>query len=868
MKLASLEAYGAHPDLLAAWSNHYHTELLPIQEKAVLEGKVLHGHNVVGSGPTGCGKTFIAEMAATHAASQGRRAFYLCPTRALAEAVYAHLQELYAPLGLRVELSTQERRRSDHRLTRGEFDIAVTVPEKLWAMVLSSPALVEGVGALVVDELQMVGDPDRGPCLELLLARFLQSGQTQIVGLSAVLGNAAELANWLGARLVEETRRPVELRKGVFSAGVFRFREHNTRAEGSEEIALGAPEDCSQGEMTIHLAVALAGRGESTLVFLRDRISCVRAAQRAAEIAGCTATGEAEARESLVARLQELPPTQTAHTLAELARHGVGFHNADLHCSERQLLEQAFADGTLRCLFATSTLAMGLNLPARNVIVDPVRWQSGGGTAALLPISQSEFENMAGRAGRPGFGEPFGRAILVGGGGFHQDGLLRRYVEAKPEPVRGQLHRVPPLRRLLLTTAISEADCDLRLFSPTPQTAADFAEPLREATAAGLVTASAADESPQLTGVGRLAATCGLSVHTVTEMAAALRRLGRVPSNMEALIVAALTPEVRAVPLPHGAEERYWPTLLEARARAREGWSDEAHCLLWNGTTPAAQRAQSARAALTALEWTEAQDTAELERLTRLHSGRALALCEAVGWAVCCLARLVEEMGCGPDDVERLEAFGDALSAALPEECLELRRLQLATLQRDHYLALYAAGLKTPLEVLNASDQELAGLLPQGAIAELRRVRSARQAEQREDATGRTTMGEGDREAPKTGGDALERESGAGKPILVVDSGRPDCAWINGHSVPLRPMEFQLLARLARTPQRCVTYEEIYDELWGSRLAVEPQQIYYHRHNVNRKLLAQMPPGSPDLVRTVARRGLMLNLAEEQVQAA
>jgi len=101
-----------------------------------------------------------------------------------------------------------------------------------------------------------------------------------------------------------------------------------------------------------------------------------------------------------------------------------------------------------------------------------------------------------------------------------------------------------------------------------------------------------------------------------------------------------------------------------------------------------------------------------------------------------------------------------------------------------------------------------------------------------------------------------------------VDSGRPDCALINGHSVPLRPMEFQLLARLARTPQRCVTYEEIYDELWGSRVAVEPQQIYYHRHNVNRKLLAQLPPGSPDLVRTVSRRGLMLDLACEQVEAA
>jgi helicase len=868
MKLASLEAYGAHPDLLAAWSNHYYAELLPIQEKAVLEGKVLHGHSVVGSGPTGCGKTFIAEMAATHAASQGRRAFYLCPTRALAEAVYAHLLELYGPLGLRIELSTQERRGADHRLTRGEFDIAVTVPEKLWAMALAGPAMVEGVGALVVDELQMVADPDRGPCLELLLARFLQDGHAQIVGLSAVLSNGQELADWLGAKLVEETRRPVELRKGVFNGGVFRYREHNTRQEGTEPIAVEAPEDCSQADVMVHLAVELARRGEPTLVFLRDRMSCVRAARLAAETAGADAPGDGQRRAELVERLQELPRIQTAHTLAELARHGVGFHNADLHCSERQLLERAFADGALGCLFATGTLAVGLNLPARNVIVEPMRWQSAGGAASLLPIGQSEFENMAGRAGRPGFGEAFGRAILVGGGGFHQDGLLRRYVEADPEPVKGQLHRLTPVQRLLLTTAISEQGGELRLLSPTSDPIPDTALPPTGATGSLLLTVSGVDGGMQLTGAGRLAATCGLSVRTIGDMATAVRTLGRPPTNVEALIVASLTAEVRSVPLPHGGDERHWPTLLEARARGREGWSEDAHRLLWGGPTPASQRAQSARAALMALEWMEAEDTAELERLTRLHAGRALALCEAIGWSVRCLARLVAETDHSPDDVERLEAFGDALSSALPEDCLELRRLHLATLQRDHYLGLVGAGLKTPLEVLNAPDEELAGLLPQGALAEVRRVRRAWQAARRAGAAGLMTATEAGWEVDQAGQLSSDPEAHGPRPVLVVDSGRPDCALINGHSVPLRPMEFQLLARLARTPQRCVTYEEIYDELWGSRVAVEPQQIYYHRHNVNRKLLAQLPPGSPDLVRTVSRRGLMLDLACEQVEAA
>ena len=94
---------------------------------------------------------------------------------------------------------------------------------------------MEAVGLVIVDELQMITDRERGPALELLLTKLrIAPSKPRIIGLSAVLGRAQALADWLGARLLVDTRRPVELRKGVLCRGVFRYREHNSGTEHTE----------------------------------------------------------------------------------------------------------------------------------------------------------------------------------------------------------------------------------------------------------------------------------------------------------------------------------------------------------------------------------------------------------------------------------------------------------------------------------------------------------------------------------------------------------------------------------------------------------------------------------------------------------
>jgi len=136
MRIASLEAFGVPSQLLQVWETALSTELLPIQEQAVVKHKVLAGNNLLVQAPTSAGKTFIGEMAATRAALAGRKVVYLVPTKALAEDKLAHFSRLYGPLGLRLIASTRDRRGDDQRFVNGDFDVAIAIPEKvraLWA---------------------------------------------------------------------------------------------------------------------------------------------------------------------------------------------------------------------------------------------------------------------------------------------------------------------------------------------------------------------------------------------------------------------------------------------------------------------------------------------------------------------------------------------------------------------------------------------------------------------------------------------------------------------------------------------------------------------------------------------------------------
>ncbi|HXG18123.1 MAG TPA: DEAD/DEAH box helicase [Methylomirabilota bacterium] len=228
-RIYDLRRYGLPETLLDIWVQQQGEYLLPVQETAVQRYGLFEGRSLVISSPTSSGKTFVGEMAAMRAAFTGKRVFYLTPLRALAEEKFRTFCERYGAYGIKTTIATRDRREFDRDIEQGDFHLAVLVYEKLAQLLVRQPHLLRSVALVVVDELQMIGDADRGPGLELSLAKLLGSvPQPQLLGLSAVLQEAQEIAQWLQAELLLQEERPVELYQGVLHNGRFRYRAYNS----------------------------------------------------------------------------------------------------------------------------------------------------------------------------------------------------------------------------------------------------------------------------------------------------------------------------------------------------------------------------------------------------------------------------------------------------------------------------------------------------------------------------------------------------------------------------------------------------------------------------------------------------------------
>ncbi len=885
MQIRSLEAWGLPTELLEIWDREYGPALLPAQAQAVSATNVLRGGSLILYAPTGAGKTLVGEMAALQAATHGRRTLLLVPTKALAEEKYALLRRLYASLGLRVVISTRDRRQDDGRLTRGDFDLAVAVPEKAHYLLNLCPAAVRALGCVVVDELQLLGDPERGPTLEITLALLRAACPAlQIVGLSAVMGKPGAVAGWLGAEWLEVRQRPVELRCGVLAGGVFRYREFNSGQIGEERWGLDLAE-LSWQEAATHLALWLAEQGEPTLLFLPDRASVVKMALRLAEESSLTYPRAGQEMGPAATSLAALPRTATRERLREVVAAGVAFHSSDLQFEERCLVEEAFAHGEIMILCSTSTLALGVNLPARNVILAAERWEqpTGGGRPALVPLSRAEYENMGGRAGRPRLGEEFGRVILLADSPYQQQALLDRYTTPGLDPPIPALGALPPLGQLtLLCGAQGGGVEDLAALYRHTLTAwtrgeaengelpADLRTALHSAERYGLL-APAEPGHLCVTPLGRLAAGSGASLEGFYWLN---RWVGRdyppaspplkgtkastasMVGDLALLFLAALTPEAMALGFPLGESREPKPDYVEhLEAQATAGDRVLLAALRESSERSAAEKARAARLALTLLRWVGEESTSQIEEAVRLPAGRLAVAAETMSWLVGLMARLGAEHGWPTSRVAAAETLAARLATGLPEHALGLGQALRGRVGRDRVLALLAAGIRTveDWEALSPADRRR--LLPEAQ--EETRLRS--------EAPGPTPAGGRRRRQPASplaGQSPLPTSS----PCLLMDARRPDRAVFHGREVYLRPAEWRLLAALAAQPGCCLSRERLMAELWEPGEVVEAGQVNWHRHRLVKKLKQALPPGEAAPIRTVPRRGYCLDLPSDEVR--
>ena len=426
-------------------------ELYPPQEEAVKAG-LLDGRSLVVSSPTASGKTLLALMSAYLKVKQRRKVVYLAPLRALASEKYAEFSE-FTRFGISTSISTGDYDSSGETL--GRSDIIVLTNERFDSVMRHKVSWINSVGLFIADEVHLAGNDSRGPTLEMILTKILHLGlDAQVLALSATISNAKDLAGWLRAAPVELDWRPVPLREGVYDYGRIVF------SDGVE-----APVPRSTYGPPIDVAMDTVRGGGQALIFASTRRRAVSLATRAAELSFRFISTEekkavSEASRRILASGEE---TSLSRLLAEIVAKGSAFHHAGLEAEHRKIVEEYYRARAIKVLAATPTLAAGVNLPARRVVVaDMTRYDAGRGGNA--EISVLEYRQMAGRAGRPQY-DDHGETVMVPPPSQPAADFLEHYVKEPPEPIRSRLSDESAMRSHTLATiasgsGLSKADLD------------------------------------------------------------------------------------------------------------------------------------------------------------------------------------------------------------------------------------------------------------------------------------------------------------------------------------------------------------------------------------------------------------------------
>ncbi len=436
-------------------------ELFPPQEDSIRVG-VLQGQNVVLASPTASGKTLIAELCALkHVLDNNGKVIYLSPLRALASEKFEEFRKytsITKPDGRKISvgISTGDFDNADNWLER--YDIIITTNEKADSLLRHRAKWMDSISAVIADEVHLLNEADRGPTLEIVLARLMQCNpHIQILALSATINNVDEIAGWLNAKHIVTTWRPINLKEGVILQDEIQYRDGESR-KIEQETRL----------TVINIVLNTLRNGGQALIFASTRKNAVSAAKTVASHmdkvlvpkSGSKLVKKSIEQQTKGALEKEAKKildagehTQLSDELADLVRCAVAYHHAGLSGSHRKIIEDAFKERKIKVLTATPTLAWGVNLPARTVIIqDYRRFEAGLGN---YPISVLDYKQMAGRAGRPKY-DKFGESVLIAKTADEADYLMESYVLAKPERIWSRLAVEKIIRTHVLATIASD----------------------------------------------------------------------------------------------------------------------------------------------------------------------------------------------------------------------------------------------------------------------------------------------------------------------------------------------------------------------------------------------------------------------------
>lgn len=390
-----------------------------------------NGRSVLVSAPTGSGKTIVAEFAIFLARHNGRRCIYTTPLKALSNQKFRDLRQ---DMGDNVGLVTGD------VVINPEAPVLIMTTEILRNMLQVDPTQVDDVSHVVLDEAHYIGADGRGTVWEETIV-FLGK-DTRIVALSATIPNADELATWVSEvhmpmDVILHEERPVPLEPYVFvekaealfdKRGRLRVKSFGRERDGwvEEPLSSQVVRDLHQKGMT------------PAIFFVFSRLGCEREAIETIRTGGdLTSKAEKKAIEKAVqAAIAQTPGMMTSNaTKAWLERmpSGVAPHHAGLLPPLKLLIEELFQHNLLKVVFATETLAAGINMPARTVVVTSLSKRTDEGHRML---TVGEFAQMTGRAGRRGM-DTVGYGVVYGSHRYSVNDVAALF-QGQAEPLRSR----------------------------------------------------------------------------------------------------------------------------------------------------------------------------------------------------------------------------------------------------------------------------------------------------------------------------------------------------------------------------------------------------------------------------------------------
>lgn len=404
---------------------------------AALNSGIGRGESMLVVSPTSTGKTQIALWAIAKSLESSCNTVYLVTHRALAKQKFEDFRSLLLPRYLAGDGSSLVMATGDYiEDADGESPkeplrapLIVATYEKYLALLSASGVPSDMRRTVVVcDEIQLLGDAHRGQSVEVLLTLLKNAGWRQFIGLSAVLQtkDAEYLANWLGVRLVIEQTREKHLRYECWTAKEIAA----TSSKNPDRIEEGLPIPVGVENNVVSVLLSLLNEKSPPLPII---VFCMKK-QDTYDLAQQYLNATSNLKKGQMSLAFDGLPETTANTfLTKILESRLASHNADLTEEERNIVEQHLLSGKLDVVFATSTLAAGVNFPlGAAIFASWQRWDSN--ERAHIPIESAEFHNMAGRVGRMGFAHEQGRVIFFAKNDTEARGA-RKYLNLGELPV-------------------------------------------------------------------------------------------------------------------------------------------------------------------------------------------------------------------------------------------------------------------------------------------------------------------------------------------------------------------------------------------------------------------------------------------------